>query len=158
MCCWAGFEWDEVNHCTAGTEREREREKKKSNPKPPAPSFTKSSCHLCNGTIMGPVGVYCDLSWLWQMQRQIDLHVELSGGCFVFLFLFSFFYKGSERVCSTWQWGEMSLPSSAREPRGTSGQSRFRPTFKHPALSRCVRLPLESRSPCWKDSNQTSWP
>lgn len=43
-------------------ERERERE---SNPKPPAPSFTKSSCHLCDGTIIGPVGVYCDLSWLW---------------------------------------------------------------------------------------------
>lgn len=35
-------------------ERERERE---SNPKPPAPSFTKSSCHLCDGTIIAPVGV-----------------------------------------------------------------------------------------------------
>lgn len=73
---------------------------KKSNPKPPAPSFTKSSFHLCNGTIIGPVGVYCDLSWLWQMQRQIDLHVELSGGWFVFLFFLQRIRDGMQHMAA----------------------------------------------------------
>lgn len=41
--------------------------------------FSISLFHLCNGTCTGPVGVYCDLCWLRRMQRQIDLHVGLTG-------------------------------------------------------------------------------
>lgn len=47
-----------------------------------APSLPESPLHVCTGTLIVPVGVCCDLSWLWQMRRQIDLHVGLSGGCF----------------------------------------------------------------------------
>lgn len=43
------------------------------------------ACFIYAMARVGPMGVYCDLSWLWPTQRQIDLHVRLSGGC-----LFSF--------------------------------------------------------------------
>lgn len=78
------------------------------------------------------MGVYCDLSWLWQMQRQIDLHIGLSGGCF--------FPKGKEWVCSTWQWGGTPLQSSVSELRGILGQSlaSFQPTY----------MPLSEIEPC----------
>lgn len=70
-------------------ERERERE---SNPKPPAPSFTKSSCHLCDGTIIAPVGVL-----LWSqlaLARCKDKLTFTSNWVEGVLFFFSF-SKGS---------------------------------------------------------------
>lgn len=42
-----------------------------------ASSFSMGLFHLCSGA--GPVGLYRDLGWLWQMQRQIDLHAGSTG-------------------------------------------------------------------------------